>query len=273
MIHDDKSGLERRKFLAGLGIATIGGVAANIMHDPVAVSAKENVNHPSIMVFDVNGSLLDPDSMEPLFQRIFGDRLAVREWYAELALNSNSITLSESYPATFFELGEAVLKMMGSYRKVPIRPADIEELKTGLLTMPAFPDVPDGLRRLKQAGFHLVTLSNSPNDPQGTQSQLENAGVAHFFEQIFSTASVRRFKCAPAVYHMVAEQLHVPTASLCMISAHHWDAFGAQSAGYSAALLNRPGHAPLPLQGLPQIQAVAPDLPAVAEQLVKLWAS
>src|ERR1700739_388645 len=122
MIHDDKSGLERRKFLAGLGIATIGGVAANITHDPVSVSAKENVNHPSIMVFDVNGSLLDPDSMEPLFQRIFGDRIAVREWYAELALNSNSITLSESYPATFFELGEAVLKMMGSYRKVPIRP-------------------------------------------------------------------------------------------------------------------------------------------------------
>jgi 2-haloacid dehalogenase len=247
MIHDDKSGLGRRKFLTGLGIATIGGVAANIAHGPVSASAKENVNHPSIMVFDVNGSLLDPDSMGPLFQRIFGDRLAVREWYAELALISNSITLSESYPATFFALGEAVLEMMGSYRNVPIRPADLEEFKTGLLTMPAFPDVPDGLRRLKEAGFRLVTLSNSPNDPQGTQSQLESAGIAHFFERMFSTDSVRRFKCAPAAYHMVAEELHVPMASLCMISAHHWDAFGAQSAGYSAAaLMNRPGHAPFP---------------------------
>jgi 2-haloacid dehalogenase len=105
MIHDDKSGLERRKFLAGLGIATIGGVAANIMHDPVAVSAKENVNHPSIMVFDVNGSLLDPDSMEPLFQRIFGDRLAVREWYAELALNSNSIYVIRELSSDVFRAG------------------------------------------------------------------------------------------------------------------------------------------------------------------------
>ena len=39
----------------------------------------------------------------------------------------------------------------------------------------------------------------------------------------------------------------------------------------SAALIARPGNAPLPVPGLPQPQAVAPDLPGVATQLIKLW--
>jgi len=32
--------------------------------------------------------------------------------------------------------------------------------------MPAHPDVPEGLRQLKDAGFRLVTLSNSPQGAQ-----------------------------------------------------------------------------------------------------------
>jgi 2-haloacid dehalogenase len=271
MNDNNRPPIRRRNFLAGLGIASAGSLAANVMGGSVPTSAKENVEHPSIMVFDVNGSLLDPDSMTPLFQKIFGNGLAVREWYAELTLTSMAITLAESYPGDFFALGQAVLEMMGTYHNVPVRAADIEEFKKRLQSMPAFPEVPEGLRRLKEAGFRLVTLSNSP--PDGTETQLKIAGIADSFERHFSTESVRRFKTAPGVYHMVAEELGVPTNSLCMVCAHHWDAFGAQSTGFSAALMNRPGHAPLPLPGIPPIAAVAPDLVGVAEQLIKLWRS
>jgi len=223
---------------------------------------------PSICVFDVNETLLDIDSIAPLFQRLFGDRKVLREWFGQLVLYSGAITLSGPY-TTFFTLGQGVLKMLGSIYNVSVQQADIEELRTRMLTMPAHSDVPAGLKQLKDAGFRLVTLTNSPPDPQA--SPLKHAGIDGWFERSFSIDRVRRFKPAPQVYHMVAEELDVPPAAICMVAAHVWDTIGAQSIGCSGALVARPGNAPLPVHGLPQPQAVAPDLPGVATQLIKLW--
>ena len=223
---------------------------------------------PSICVFDVNETLLDIEFLAPLFQRLFGDRRVLREWFGQLILYSETTTLSGPY-MTFFTLGQGVLKMLGSIHNVSIHQADIEELRMRMLTMPAHPDVPPGLKQLKDSGFRLVTLTNSPPDPQA--SPLRHAGIDAWFEKSFSIDRVRRFKPAPQVYHMVAEELDVPPAALCMVAAHVWDTIGAQSIGCSGALITRLGNAPLPVHGLPQPQAVAPDLPGLATQLIKLW--
>jgi 2-haloacid dehalogenase len=272
MNHHDQSSPDRRKFLAGSGIVTVGTVAANIMDGATAAAAETPIAAvvPSVCVFDVNGSLLNTDALSPLFQRLFGDGLVEREWYEELALYSNVITSAGSYPGTFFELAEAVLRMVGSIHHVEIKPTDVEELGMRLLSLPAYSDVPDGLRMLKDAGFRLVTLTNSPPGSKGSETQLARAGIADFFERHFNTHSVRRYKVAQSVYHMVAEELDVPPTACCMITAHAWDALGAQYVGFSAGLMNRPGQASLVMHGLPQPLAVAPDLPGVAAQLTKL---
>lgn len=231
-----------------------------------APSSKEDgVSRPSVLIFDVNETLLDVESIGPLFERIFDNKTVLREWFNGLVLYSNAITLAAIY-TTFFSLGQGILQMLGSIYNVPVRDSDVEELKTRMLTMPAHPDVPEGLRRLKEAGFRLVTLTNSPQE-----SQLKTAGIDHFFERSFSVDSVRRFKPAPQCYHMVAETLDVPLSSICMVAAHVWDTIGAQSVGCFGALVARPGNAPLPVHGMPQPQAVAPDLNGVADQIVSLW--
>lgn len=226
------------------------------------------MSSPSICLFDVNETLLDIEFAAPLFQRLFGDKRVLRQWFAELILYSEAITLSGPY-TTFFTLGQGVLRMLGSIHDVPVQDADIEELKTRLLTMPAHPDVPAGLKLLKDAGFRMVTLTNSPPDPH--TSPLKHAGLDVWFEKSFSIDRVRRFKPAPQVYHMVAEELNVPLSSICMVAAHVWDTIGAQSVGCTAALIARPGNAFLPVHGLPQPQVCAPDLPGVAKQMIKLW--
>lgn len=263
----------RREILAGLGLAAFGGVAfavaPKLAAEPVPPRPKETTN-PSIIVFDVNETLIDIESISPLFQRVFGDRQVMREWFNQLVLYSEAITLA-GYYSTFFSLGQGVLKMLGTIHRVQVQPADIEELRSRMLNMTAHPDVPEGLRMLKEAGFRLVTLTNTPPDPHG--SPLERAGLAHLIERQFSVDSVRRFKPSPQGYHMVVELLDVPPSSLCMVAAHTWDTVGAQSVGYSAALISRPGNAPLLVHGLPQPQAVAPDLPGVAKQLIQLWRS
>jgi 2-haloacid dehalogenase len=223
---------------------------------------------PSIIVFDVNETLIDIESLAPFFAGLFGDARILREWFNQLVLYSNAITLA-GYYETFFTLGQGVLRMLGTIYNVPIQPRDIEELRRGMLSMPAHKDAPEGLRMLTDAGFRLMTLTNSPPDQEG--SPLERAGLGSFIERQFSVDSVRRFKPAPEVYAVVAELLGVPPSSMCLVAAHTWDTLGAQSAGFAAGLVTRTGNAPLPIDGLPQPQAIAPDLPGVAEQLITLW--
>jgi 2-haloacid dehalogenase len=231
-------------------------------------SKNRNAANPSIMVFDVNETLIDLESIGPLFERVFGDRRVLREWFNQLILYSNVVTLS-GYYETFFALGQGVLKMLATIYRVELNDADMKELQERMLSMPPHPDVNDGLQLLKDAGFKLMTLTNTPPNPAG--SPLERAGLAHFFERQFSVDKVKAFKPAQTIYRMVAEEIGMETSNLCLIAAHTWDTIGAQAAGYSAALIARDGNAPLLVPGLPQPQSVAPDLPSVARELIALW--
>ena len=259
-----------RRSLIKATLATIAAasVGKHLSAGPIGQKAKNSTSVPSIIVFDVNETLIDIESIGPFFERVFGDRKVVREWFNQLILYSDAITLA-GYYQTFFTLGQGVLEMLGTIHGVAVKGSDVEELRASMLAMPAHKDVPEGLRLLKDAGFRLMTLTNSPPDEKG--SPLERAGLAHFMERQFSIDTVRRFKPAPQVYHLVAETLNVPPSAICLVAAHTWDTIGAQSVGYSAALVARPGNARLPVNGLPQPQAVAPDLPGVAKQLITLW--
>jgi 2-haloalkanoic acid dehalogenase type II len=224
---------------------------------------------PSVLVFDINETLIDLESMNPLFERIFGDRRVLREWFGHLITYSMTITLSGLYE-DFFTLGQGVLRMVGDIHGVRVTDGDLTELRTGLLTMPAHPDVEAGLSRLKDADFRMVTLTNSPPGQHG-QSPLEHAGLAHFFERRFTIDTTRVYKPDPQNYRFVAQSLDVPPSACCMIAAHVWDTIGAQAAGLTAGLITRPGNAPLPTQSLPQPTLVATDLPGLAEQLIQRW--
>jgi 2-haloacid dehalogenase len=224
-----------------------------------------NRDKPTVLVFDVNETLIDVDSMNPLFEKLFGDRRVLREWFGHLIMYSMTMTLSGLYK-DFFSLGQGILHMLGNIHGVSLKPSDIDEFKKGMMTMPAHADVVGGLQTLKSAGFRMVTLTNSPPNPKG-QSPLEHAGLAPFFERQFSIETVRTYKPAPLADHRVAQELDVPPSSCCMVAAHVWDTVGAQSAGFSAALITRSGNAALPVAGLPQPNFIAPDLPALAATL------
>jgi 2-haloacid dehalogenase len=224
---------------------------------------------PSVLVFDVNETLIDVEALGPLFERLFGDRRILREWLGHLFLYSMTVTLSGVYEQ-FFTLGQGLLRMVGDIHGVKVEPSDVDELRTRMLTMPAHPDVEPGLEQLKAAGFRMVTLTNSPPNPNGP-SPLEHAGLARFFERQFSVETMRAFKPSPHVYHVVVQELGVPPSACCMISAHVWDTVGAQSVGFTAGLITRPGNAPLPIQSLPQPNVIAPDLPGLATQLIQRW--
>ncbi len=220
---------------------------------------------PSVLVFDVNETLIDIEALSPLFEQILGDGGAMREWFGQLIMYSMTTALSGCY-VDFFTLGQGVLRMLGEIHGTPISNDDLDRIKQAMMTMPAHPDVADGLATLRDNGFRLVTLTNSPPNPDGP-SPLESAGLGGYFERQFSVDACRTFKPARDVYDHVCRELEVAPAECMMTAAHVWDTIGAQSAGYSAALITRPGNAPLPLDGLPQPTLVAADLRQLAQQL------
>ena len=220
---------------------------------------------PAVLVFDVNETLLDIEAVTPLFAKIFGDPKAMREWFAQLVLYSMTTALARCY-LDYFTLGQAVLQMLADIHQVNITDADLRSLKEAMLTLPAHPDVEDGLTALRSNGYRLATLTNSPPDTRG-RSPLEHAGLGGYFERLFSVDPHRTYKPDPAVYRHVCEELGVQPEKCMMVAAHVWDTIGAQSVGFSAALITRPGNAPLPVHPLPQPNLVAADLGRLVQQL------
>ena len=55
-----------------------------------------------LIVFDVNETLLDLQTMEPTFERIFGDRADMRLWFVNLILYSAALTVAGCYVPSLF---------------------------------------------------------------------------------------------------------------------------------------------------------------------------
>src|SRR6185369_7808496 len=52
---------------------------------------------PRILVFDVNETLLDLKVLEPHFERIFGDRTMLHEWFNQVIQFAEALTLAGDY--------------------------------------------------------------------------------------------------------------------------------------------------------------------------------
>lgn len=216
-----------------------------------------------LIVFDVNETLLDLETMAPTFERIFEDKSAMRLWFANLILYSAALTVARHY-VPFTEIGAAVMQMLAATRGIQIKEADRKELTEKFSTMPPHAEVPGALRKLRGAGFRLFTLTDNLLEIQ--TRQLEHGGILDLFERRFSADGVKRHKPAPEAYAYVEKELRVRPAQLCLIACHTWDTLGAVAAGWQAALIRRPGNDVLAVG--PQPQIVGDDLDAVADELI-----
>jgi 2-haloacid dehalogenase len=220
-----------------------------------------------LIVFDVNETLLDLETMTPIFERIFGERLAMRLWFDDLIMYSEALTLANVY-VPFTDIGTAALKMLADTRGLAISDADKAELTEKFSSMPPHREVPAALRALRDAGFRLFTLTDNLLEIQG--KQLERGGIIHLFEQRFTADSVKRHKPAPEAYAHVERELGVSPHELFMVACHTWDTLGAKAAGWGAALIKREGNDVLSVG--PQPDFVGRDLDEIARELGRRYA-
>jgi 2-haloacid dehalogenase len=219
-----------------------------------------------LIVFDVNETLLDLDSMAPIFERIFGERLAVRLWFDDLIIYSQALTLANVY-IPFTDIGAAALKMLADTRGIKITEADKKELTEKFSSMPPHKEVPGALRKLRAAGFRLFVLTDNLLEIQG--KQLERGGIIDLFERRFSADGAQRHKPAQEAYAYAARELGMEPKDMFMIACHTWDTIGAKGAGWGAALIKRPGNDVLEVG--PQPDIVGHGLDEVADEMIRRY--
>jgi 2-haloacid dehalogenase len=177
------------------------------------------------VLFDLNGTLVDPGVLtEP------GEIAIAALDEANVMAMVNAITGRES---EFKPLLDAAL------RRGLERAGRDPELAAGALErlpdMPAYPDVPAALARLRDNGFSLAVLTQSA--APAAETVLRNAGLRDAFDLVLSAPDSGALKPGARAYrHGLAE---AGADDAWFVAGHWWDVAGAAAAGLRTAWISR----------------------------------
>ncbi len=110
----------------------------------------------------------------------------------------------------------------------------------------AYPEVPDMLKALKEAGKQTAILSNG--SPDMLSGAVRSAGIADVLDDVLSVESVGIFKPDRRVYDLVGERFGCSPGEVLFVSSNGWDAAAASGYGFTTAWVNRAGE---PMDRLP----------------------
>lgn len=128
--------------------------------------------------------------------------------------------------------------------------------------MPAYPDVPEALERLRAGGFQLGVLTQSSAD--AAEAVLATSGLRPFFELVLSAPASGAFKPEDLAYRYALDQAGATEA--WFVAGHWWDVAGAAFAGLRTAWISRTDLA-YPV-AMPEPDIRGADLAAVATAIL-----
>jgi 2-haloacid dehalogenase len=213
-------------------------------------------------VFDAYGTLFDfasaartcpgvPDGKRAALAALWRDKQIQYTWLR---------TLQERYADFWQVTGDALDFALESLDLAD--PALRDRLMQLYLTLDAFPEVPEMLRRLRAAGIATAILSNGT--PAMLDAVVRHAGLEDMFDAVISVDPLRVFKTHPRVYAHALERLGVRAGEVSFQSSNGWDAFAASDFGMRVVWCNRYGQRRERLPGAPdhEVRTLA-DLPGL----------
>jgi 2-haloacid dehalogenase len=218
---------------------------------------------PRVIVFDLMGTLLDFQALDPYFERFFGDASVRKEWFMQTLQLAMAAMLTNAYE-DFGVQADTGLEITARRYQVSMLGEEKNLILGSLRKLRPYPEVAQSLQRLRDAGLRLATLTNST--AQAAEAQLTYAGLRDQFEQVISADEIQRFKPAPEAYHLAARRLGVEPGQMRLVAAQDWDVTGALRAGCAAVFVARPGQVMNPFGPQPDMRGV--DLGEVAEKIL-----
>ncbi len=204
----------------------------------------------NIILFDINETVLNLTTLKPKFKEIFGDERVIATWFSML-LHSSTVCIITGVKTDFATLASTMLESIAARMGITLCETMRDDILGGFASIPAHHDIKQALAQLKSAGFRTVAFSNSSLNLISTQ--ITNAGLMEYFDDIISVEETGSFKPDPTVYKFAAKKLNQPLKSLRLVATHDWDTHGALSVGMRAAYINRSGAIYHPLYCQPDI--------------------
>ena len=220
---------------------------------------------PRVIFFDVNETLLDLTPVKGGVGEALGGRPELATlWFTTLLQYSLVTTVAEKY-LDFGEIGAACLRMVAENQGIVLSETEAREAVAPMRSLPPHPDVIPALGRLRDAGYRLVTLTNSSK--AAVADQMKHAKLTEFFEALLSVEDVGKYKPHADVYRWAARRVGADVSECLLVAAHGWDVAGAAWAGMRTAFVARPGQQLFPLG--PSIDIVVPSLAELPGILAK----
>jgi 2-haloacid dehalogenase len=193
------------------------------------------MNRPSWVLFDLNGTLLDP---RPVATAIASPdaELIVVEALRDAVTQGMVDTLSGEH-RPFLTYIENALRRQALLHHLDLDEAAVDRLTAAMATMPPFSDSSDATRTLSEAGIRVGVLTNSGENR--ARAALAHAGLSKHLEIVISADAIRAYKPATVLYRAAAQRLATPPSDIVLVSAHWWDITGAKRAGLRTAWISR----------------------------------
>jgi 2-haloacid dehalogenase len=213
-------------------------------------------------VFDAYGTLFDLASAAARCNDVLGDKTtAVAQLWREKQITYTWLRAAQNLHADFWQVTGDGLDF--TLETLGITDPAIRARLMGLYReLTCFPEVPDVLRRLKQAGYATAILSNG--SPSMLQDLVASANLGGLLDHVLSVEEVGVFKPHPSVYQLAVDRLGVPASAISFQSSNAWDAHAASAFGMRVVWCNRYGQRRERLPGTPdrEIRTLAelPDL-------------
>jgi 2-haloacid dehalogenase len=197
-------------------------------------------------VFDAYGTLFDVHSaVARLRPRVGAQADALSQLWRAKQLEYTWLRALMGHPVDFWQVtGDALDYALARTR---VDPAVREPLMQAYLTLDAYPEVPDVLRRLRAGGLRTAILSNG--EPTMLAAAASGAGIEGLLDAILSVEEVAVFKPHPKVYQLTVDRLGLMPGEIAFQSSNAWDVCGAAAFGLRAVWINRLGLPPERLPG------------------------
>jgi 2-haloacid dehalogenase len=218
---------------------------------------------PPVIVFDVNDTLSDLSPLGARFVEVGASASAAPLWFASVLRDGFALTVAGEN-APFAGVARELLRVQLAESTLN-RPVDeaVQQVMDGFATLELQPDVVNGVNRLHEDGFRLVTLSNGA--VSFAERLLASGNIRDRFERLMSVEDAGAWKPSPRAYDYAASTCDTKPSDMLMVAVHPWDVDGARRAGFQTAWVNRSG-APFPATFLDPTYTVES-----IEQLAELW--
>jgi 2-haloacid dehalogenase len=193
---------------------------------------------PTVLGFDVYGTLVDPLGMERQLVALFGDRgkpicALWRQKQLEYLFRRGLMRCYEDFDACT----RRALEFAAKAHNVELPDDAQQQFLNDYLNLPAFPDVLPALEKLKESGCTLLAFSNGVEN--SLRTLLGNAGVLSYFEAVVSVDDIKTFKPNPEVYAYLVSRGNRSCEETWLVSANPFDVIGAKAAHLKGAWVRR----------------------------------